>query len=78
MSNSYFKEIKRIIEEKTGLDPSEITEESFIEDDLNIGEMELIEILSDLEEKYHVELIKEKDSIETVQDLVDLLSEEIE
>lgn len=78
MSAEYFREIKKIIEEKTGLEPSEITAESYFEDDLNVGEMELIEILNELEEKYHTELVDEKDNIQTVQDLVDLLSEKIE
>jgi acyl carrier protein len=78
MSAEYFREIKKIIEEKTGLEPSEITAESYFEDDLNVGEMELIEILNELEEKYHTELVDEKDNILTVQDLVDLLSEKIE
>lgn len=78
MASEYFKEIKKIIVEKTGLEPSEIVGESYFEDDLNIGEMELAEILNELEEKYHAELVDEKDKIETVEDLVDLLSEKIE
>lgn len=78
MSTDYFKEIKKIIEEKTGLEPSEIIADSFFEDDLNIGEMDLLEILNELEEKYHTDLVDEKEDLETVQDLVDLLSEKIE
>lgn len=78
MSADYFKEIRKIIEEKTGLEPDEISLESFFEDDLNLGEMELIEILNELEEKYHTDILEEKDNIETVQDLVDILSEKIE
>jgi acyl carrier protein len=78
MAAEYFKEIKKIIEEKTGLEPSEITADSFFEDDLNLGEMELIEILNELEEKYHTDLMEEKDNIDTVQDLIDLLSEQVE
>jgi len=78
MSAEYFKDIRKIIEEKTGLEPSEITPESYFEDDLNIGEMELIEILNELEEKYHTDLTEERENIETVQDLVDILSELVE
>jgi acyl carrier protein len=78
MTAEYFREIKRIIEEKTGLEASEITADSYFEADLNLGEMELIEILNELEEKYHTELVDDKDKIETVQDLVDILSEKIE
>ena len=76
MSN-YYNEVKKLISEKTGLESYEITPESFFEDDLNIGEMELMEILEELEEKYHVSLIENSDSFETVQDLVDALDEHI-
>jgi acyl carrier protein len=78
MTSDYLKEIKKMIEEKTGIETSEITADLFFEDDLNLGDMELLEILNELEEKFQVELVDEKDSIETVQDLVDLLSEKIE
>ena len=78
MTADYYKEIKKIIEEKTGLDASEITVESYFEDDLNVGEMELIEILSELEEKYNTDLMEDRENIETVQDLVDMLSEKVE
>jgi acyl carrier protein len=78
MSNEYLKEIKKIIEDKIGTDPADITPESFFEDDLNVGEMELIEILTELEDKYHVELMEDRDNIETVQDLIDMLTEQVE
>jgi acyl carrier protein len=78
MSADYFKEIRKIIEEKTGLEPSEISPDSFFEDDLNVGEMDLIEILNELEEKYNTELMDQKDNLETVQDLVDILSEKVD
>ena len=78
MSSDYYKDIKKIIEEKTGLEPSEITLDSYFEDDLNLGEMELIEILSELEEKFNTDLMEQRENIETVQDLVDLLSEQVE
>ena len=78
MTAEYFKEIKKILETKMGIDPADVTLESFFEDDLNVGEMELIEILSELEEKFQVDLMEEKEGMETVQDLVDLLTERIE
>lgn len=78
MNNEYFVKIKKVIEQKTGLSGSEIHETSYFEDDLNIGEMELLEILSELEEIYQTELVSEQENIETVQDLVDLISEKID
>ncbi len=76
--SDYLKKIKTVIEEKTGLDAGEVQENSFFEDDLNIGQMELLEILSELEEIYKVELVDEQENIESVQDLVELLSEKID
>lgn len=76
--SEYLKKIKSVIEEKTGLDAGEVQENSFFEDDLNIGQMELLEILSELEEIYKVELVDEQENIESIQDLVELLSEKID
>ena len=74
----YLTKIKKIITEKTGLEYSEISAESFIEDDLNIGEMEFLEILEELEETFHVKLIENSENFETVQDLIDILEENIQ
>jgi len=77
MSN-YLQTLKSLISEKTGMESDEITKESFFEEDLNIGEMELIEILEELEEIYHIDLIGEKDNIDSVESLVDILSEKLD
>ena len=74
----YFKKIKDVVSDKVGIDAHEIKMDSFIEDDLNIGELELHDILQELEEYYNVDLIEDRNEIETVQDLVDLLSEKID
>jgi acyl carrier protein len=78
MNDDYIKKIKKVIAEKSGQDISEIHEGSFFEDDLNIGEMELMEILTELEDQLHIELLDEKDNIETVQDLIDLVTEQVD
>jgi len=78
MTNEYFGKIKKIIEEYTGVPPADIHENSFFEEDLNIGEMDLLEILSELEEIYHVDLISEQENIATVQDVIDIISEKID
>lgn len=76
--SDYLGKIKKVIFEKTGIESSEINPESFIADDLNIGEMELIEILEELEEIYDMELIENSDEFETVQDITDMLEENIQ
>ena len=74
----YLGKIKKVISEKIGIEPSEINAESFIEDDLNIGEMDLLEILEELEEIFQIELIEHSKSFETVQDIIDVLEEKIQ
>ena len=76
--SDYYPKVKKIIADKTGLETSEITAESYFEDDLNVGEMELMEILEELEETFHVDLIEDSDSFITVQDVVDALEEHIQ
>jgi len=76
MSN-YLQIIKELVSERTGLEPSEITKESFFEDDLNVSEMELIDILEELEETYKTDLVEERDNIDSVESLMDILSEKL-
>jgi hypothetical protein len=78
MHDEALETIKKIIGEKTGFSPKEITHETFIEDDLNIGEMELTEILVEVDEALKVDLTSRKGAIDTIQDMLDILSEEIE
>ena len=74
----YFEVIKDLIAEKEGVDAEDISEDSFFEGDLNIGEMQLVQILTELEEQFHVELIEDKENFDTVQDLLDALTEQVE
>ncbi len=74
----YLKRIQRIITNNTGIDPEDITPASYFEDDLNIGEVEFAEIISELEEQYNIGLGDYINDIETVEDLVTILSEELD
>ncbi len=75
----YKQKIKQLISEKTGLELNEIEEEFYFEEDLNIDELELIEIITDLEEILAIEFEdEEKENLETVQDLLDLVAEKVE
>lgn len=75
----YLKKIKTLLAEKAGTEPSEVSEESYFFDDLNIGEIEMMEIFSDLEDMFDITIDdEEKDEIETVGDLINLLIEYVE
>jgi acyl carrier protein len=77
MSN-YLAKVKSIIEHKFGVDAQDITPEAFFEEDLNISEMELIDLLGDLEEEFDVDLIENRSEIESVGDLLEILSERLD
>lgn len=75
----YINKIKAIIVEKTGLDPEDINENSYFEDDLNVGQMELYDIITAVEDEYAVEFEEEeKDNVESVMDLVEIVVEKLE
>lgn len=77
--DKYTNRIIAVIIEKTGVDPEDITINSYFEDDLNISEMELYEIIDALEEEYTVELDEEeRERILMVKNLVNLIVEKIE
>jgi acyl carrier protein len=76
--SDYYPKVKKVIAEKTGLELSEITPDSYFEEDLNVGEMELIDILEELEETFHVDLIEDAGEFVTIQDVVDALEEHIQ
>jgi acyl carrier protein len=74
----YLSRTKKLIAEKAGVDVQEIHNESYFEDDLNIGEMELIDILETLEEALHIELLDSKGNIETVGELLEAIAEQVD
>lgn len=74
----YVKKVKQIISSKAGVDVTEISKEAYFEEDLNIGELELIEILSEVEDALKVNVMDKKNDIECVQDLLDILTEKLE
>ena len=77
----YLEKIKKIIFEKTGTEPEEIEPSSHFEEDLNIGEQEFVEILEKVEEAFEVDLAEYKDRaeiIKTVEELINILSDELD
>ncbi|MBD3366416.1 acyl carrier protein [candidate division WWE3 bacterium] len=74
----YLKKVQKVILEKTGIEPEEVEPADYFAEDLNLGELELQEILEALEEEYELELTERIEEIETIEDLVTLLSEELD
>ncbi|HDQ88600.1 MAG TPA: acyl carrier protein [candidate division WWE3 bacterium] len=74
----YLKKIQKLIANKMGLEPQEIEPASDFAEDLNMGELEVMELIEILENEYDIEIADLADSIETVEDLVTILAEELE
>lgn len=74
----YINKTKEIISKIAGIEIDDIKDESFFEDDLNIGELELSEIYGEIEEALEVNLSEERANFETYGDLVATLNEKLE
>jgi len=53
-------------------------DDMFFGDDLNLGELELTEILEELEDLFKIDLLEQQSEIESVKDLFDALEEKLE
>lgn len=79
MKNQSFKEkVKQIIAHKAGLDPKEVVDDMFFGDDLNLGDLELTEILEELEDTFKIDITDGMGDIESVKDLMELLEEKLD
>lgn len=72
----YKEKVKQIIARRIGLEAYEIKEDMFFEDDLNLGHLELAEILEEIEETLQIELSEHKDDIDSIEDLFEIIQEQ--
>jgi len=61
-----------------GIEPEEIEPTSHFEEDLNMGELELMGLIEELEKEFSLELKDLCENVETVEDLITILTEELE
>ena len=66
-----YEKVQEIIAEKLGMDESEITMDSSLEDDLEVDSLDIVDIVTALEDEFQIEIPQEdlKD-MEKVSDLV--------
>jgi acyl carrier protein len=74
----YLEKIQKIIHKKTGHEIEELIPTAHFQEDLNIGEIEFLDIIRDVEEEYELDLSEYTEDIETLEDLVNALTEELE
>ncbi len=76
MQPSTLEKIKLIIATQTGLEPEDVDLEQYLEDDLNLDEVEFADILQQIEEEFEIEINHEEArDLDTVEDLVNLIEE---
>lgn len=63
-----FDTVKRLLEENLSVDPDTVTEESTL-DDLDLDSLDMVELISDLEDEEGIEF-GEPDDLKTVGDIV--------
>ena len=64
-------ELQEIIAEKLGLSAEEVQPEKSLKDDLKADSLDLFDLVTELEEKYEIEIPTEDlDTLVTVQDVI--------
>ena len=72
----YLEEVKKIIAKQFELEEETIDEESYLESDLNITELDLEDLIAQLEDKYELEIPQDVYSkFKTVSDIANYLYE---
>ena len=67
-------ELQEIIAEKLGLSAEEVQPEKSLKDDLKADSLDLFDLVTELEEKYVIEIPTEDlDTLVTVQDVIDYI-----
>ena len=67
-------ELQEIIAEKFGLSAEEVQPEKSLKDDLKADSLDLFDLVTELEEKYEIEIPTEDlDTLVTVQDVIDYI-----
>lgn len=75
----YLEDIKKIIEKQFDIAFDDIEEDSFLETDLNIGELELEDLIAAIEDKYHIQIPQTQiESFKKVSDIVSYLFENVD
>ncbi|MBI2017870.1 hypothetical protein HYS92_02360 [Candidatus Daviesbacteria bacterium] len=71
-------DITKVVAEHLTLNPEDLDRQALLREDLNLGPIELNDLLNTLSEKFDVTLAPEEiDKIETVDDLVSLIEDNL-
>ena len=74
-----FEDLKKLIHNQYGIAEEDVEEDSYIDEDLNITELELEDLILALEDKYNIKIDPTKNStFKKVSDLVSYLYENVD
>ena len=75
----YLEDVKKIISDQFGIAQDDIEEDSFLEADLNIGDLDLEDFIENIQDKYQIQIPPEKvATFKKVSDIVSYLFENVE
>ena len=73
------EQVKKIIEEQLGIDPSEIHEDSSFIEDLGADSLDMVELIMAMEEEFNFELPEEDaEKISTVGEAIEYIKANVE
>ncbi|HWH15291.1 MAG TPA: acyl carrier protein [Miltoncostaeaceae bacterium] len=68
------EEVRSILVEQLGVDPSEVTEQASFQEDLNADSLDLVELIMEMEDRFKVKIPDEEaEKIVTVGNAVDFV-----
>lgn len=74
-----FEEVRDLISKQLGIPPEDIEEDSFLDEDLSITDLDLEDIITKLETKYEIEIPGDKiSSFRKISDVVGYLDDNVE
>ena len=73
------EDVKAIIVEKLGVDPSEVTETASFQNDLGADSLDLVELIMDFEKKFGIQIPDDDagDKITTVGDAIKYIEDKV-
>ena len=75
----FLEDIKKIISSQLGIPLGDIEEDTFLEADLNITDLEMEDLIATIEDKYEIKIPQNKiSSFKTVSDIATYLYENID
>lgn len=72
--NMVFETVKDIIVEQLGIDESEVTKETDLENELDADSLDIFQIISDIEDEYDITIDTDL-NLQTVGELVDYVQQ---